>query len=156
MFVVYRGRKYYSNGSGNYFYSRWGKGKIALHRKIWEDNNGEIPKGYDIHHADGNPHNNNLTNLVCVGSKKHDSAAKSKNKDLICRHCGKKYKANKGKFCSKRCYHNYQYLVKTYHEKRTCITCTGTFLVKKSELTKNCSARCAATYRWKMYHLRGF
>ncbi|MFA5239790.1 MAG: HNH endonuclease signature motif containing protein [Phycisphaerae bacterium] len=42
-----------------------------LHRDIWEDANGPIPKGYIIHHKDGNPLNNEPDNLQCVSTKEH-------------------------------------------------------------------------------------
>ena len=41
------------------------------HRVIWENANGPIPDGYDIHHKDGNPHNNSLDNLMCLSHKDH-------------------------------------------------------------------------------------
>lgn len=45
--------------------------RILLHRAIWEHYNGEIPKGYDIHHKDGNPSNNDISNLECCTRKEH-------------------------------------------------------------------------------------
>ena len=45
--------------------------RMYLHRYVWELNNGEIPKGYDIHHKDGNRHNNEINNLEMVLSTKH-------------------------------------------------------------------------------------
>lgn len=48
------------------------KGKL-LHRLIWEDFYGKpIPKGYEIHHKDGNPINNDIRNLQCCESFKHN------------------------------------------------------------------------------------
>jgi len=42
------------------------------YRKIWEKyHNKKIPKGCEIHHVDGNKHNNNVKNLLCVSIKKH-------------------------------------------------------------------------------------
>jgi hypothetical protein len=47
-----------------------------IHRKIWEQNFGKIPKDkngrtYEIHHIDGNHNNNNLENLICVSIEDH-------------------------------------------------------------------------------------
>jgi hypothetical protein len=47
-----------------------------LHRTTWEQTNGEIPlddngRKYDIHHIDGNPHNNNISNLQAVSIQEH-------------------------------------------------------------------------------------
>ncbi len=41
-------------------------------RSIWEKAHGkEIPKGYQIHHKDFNPENNNPENLVCIRREEH-------------------------------------------------------------------------------------
>ena len=50
------------------------KTPVWLHRYIWEKANGEIPKGFVIHHRDGNPENNALDNLVCITQKEHSKA----------------------------------------------------------------------------------
>lgn len=46
------------------------------YRKIWEKENGPIPKdengrSYDIHHIDGNRKNNSIENLMCVSIQDH-------------------------------------------------------------------------------------
>ena len=60
----------------NYFSSSpekcFGYKTKRLHRYIWEKYNGEIPKGFHIHHKDGNPLNNSLDNLECLSSKEHN------------------------------------------------------------------------------------
>ena len=42
-----------------------------LHKQIWVDNHGPIPKGKDIHHIDGNPTNNACGNLQLVSKREH-------------------------------------------------------------------------------------
>ncbi|MFA6038443.1 MAG: HNH endonuclease signature motif containing protein [Legionellales bacterium] len=42
-----------------------------VHRYIYELHNGIIPKGYDIHHIDGNKRNNNISNLQCIKHNEH-------------------------------------------------------------------------------------
>lgn len=42
-----------------------------LHRYVWEYYNGEIPKGYDIHHKDHNKDNNELDNLELISKSQH-------------------------------------------------------------------------------------
>lgn len=52
--------------SGNYlrFNAAYGLNKkFLVHRVVWECFNGAIPKGMDIDHIDGDPHNNSLNNL---------------------------------------------------------------------------------------------
>lgn len=41
------------------------------YRKIWETIYGPIPKGYEIHHIDGNRMNNDIENLRCVSIEEH-------------------------------------------------------------------------------------
>jgi hypothetical protein len=48
----------------------------ANYRKIWEKHNGPIPidedgRSYHIHHIDGDKHNNQITNLLCVTIQEH-------------------------------------------------------------------------------------
>ena len=43
------------------------------HRLVWEGVFGSIPKGFDIHHVDGNTHNNNIENLECISHADHSS-----------------------------------------------------------------------------------
>lgn len=45
---------------------------MSIYRKIWKDYyNQDIPKGWHIHHVDGNPKNNNPENLICVSPYVH-------------------------------------------------------------------------------------
>lgn len=41
------------------------------YRKIYESHYGKIPKGYHIHHIDGDPFNNHITNLICLSPEEH-------------------------------------------------------------------------------------
>ena len=48
------------------------EGKIVyLHRHIWEEKFGEIPKGFIIHHKDGNTKNNLIENLQIMTQSEH-------------------------------------------------------------------------------------
>ena len=42
-----------------------------LARYVYERVYGELPKGFEIHHKDMNPHNDNLDNLVAVDKRTH-------------------------------------------------------------------------------------
>ena len=49
-------------------------GKIRQeHRLVWEAAHGPIPDGYEIHHIDGNGHNNDLSNLQLLTRSEHAS-----------------------------------------------------------------------------------
>lgn len=45
--------------------------EVYLHRVIWEDNRGPIPCDCVIHHKDGNPLNNDISNLECIPEYLH-------------------------------------------------------------------------------------
>ena len=51
---------YYKNGNAG-----------LLHRNIYRDYIGEIPKGYIIHHINCNKLDNNLSNLQCMTNSQH-------------------------------------------------------------------------------------
>lgn len=42
-----------------------------LHVYIWEKYNGEVPRGYAVHHIDENKMNNELSNLTVITSSEH-------------------------------------------------------------------------------------
>lgn len=47
------------------------KGYISLSRAVYKDKNGKIPKGYEIHHIDGDRKNNDISNLVALSHEDH-------------------------------------------------------------------------------------
>ena len=50
------------------------KGKKTYeHRKVWQEANGEIPKGMHIHHINANKLDNRLENLALVSHKENRS-----------------------------------------------------------------------------------
>lgn len=55
------------------YYYRSGKHcrVIYLHREVYEDFYGEIPKGYVVHHKDGNKINNSPDNLEIIKRGDH-------------------------------------------------------------------------------------
>ena len=44
---------------------------MSIYRRLYEQAHGPIPKGYHIHHKDGNHSNNDLSNLVAITAKEH-------------------------------------------------------------------------------------
>ena len=53
--------------------NEWRKEAKMLHRVIWEEKNGEIPKWYVIHHKDHNSLNNSIDNLEIMEKSLHCS-----------------------------------------------------------------------------------
>lgn len=58
------GKGYLTNG---YIYVN----NIPLHRLAWEKHHGKVPKGYHIHHKDGNKTNNDINNLQLISASEH-------------------------------------------------------------------------------------
>ena len=54
--------------------------KLLKHRHVWEQHNGEIPKGMHVHHINGDKQDNNIDNLALVtatqNNQKMDKAGK--------------------------------------------------------------------------------
>lgn len=44
-----------------------------LHREVYKKAHGPIPKGWDVHHIDGNKSNNTLENLLAMPAPIHDA-----------------------------------------------------------------------------------
>ena len=52
-------------------YQLVGRYYFNLHRDVWRNHFGEIPKDHQIHHKDGNPRNNTIENLLCIHRDVH-------------------------------------------------------------------------------------
>ena len=77
--ILYRGKKYHRYPQSKrrqhkvYFWrhDKWKKPPFPLHRQIWIDNFGEIPKNFIIHHKDKNTLNNSIENLEILSRSEH-------------------------------------------------------------------------------------
>lgn len=79
--IIFNNRKFHrypeaKRPSDRKYYRGWvyvdGKGKLAyLHRYKWQTLIGGIPKGYDVHHKDGDFSYNNIFNLELIESSEH-------------------------------------------------------------------------------------
>lgn len=91
--AVYKGEKYRRypetciGSSKSYFTKYIGNGRReSLHVAIYRDNCGDIPEGFHVHHKDGNPLNNDISNLECLDGREHCRA-----------HSKETYESNKAK-----------------------------------------------------------
>lgn len=75
--ITFRGIKYRRYEGVPYFTAgisdRQRKGAKTFHEDIWRAAHGEIPAGHDIHHIDGDPSNNVLSNLQCLTASDHQA-----------------------------------------------------------------------------------
>lgn len=78
--IFFEGQKVYMNGN---YPAVFKDGKNQhVHRLQWVKFNGEIPKGYIVHHKDGNKLNWDIKNLELVSRGEHVR----KHKDVVGRH----------------------------------------------------------------------
>jgi len=69
--IIFRGRAYKLRSDGYYGSDNWGRGECLLHRAKWLHYRGPIPKGFDIHHRDGDKSNNRLSNYEIIDRSAH-------------------------------------------------------------------------------------
>lgn len=68
-FIMWNGQKYTRRQNG--YYARTRAGRRYLHLEMWEQANGPIPAGHDVHHRDGDKTNNVLDNLELLTKSEH-------------------------------------------------------------------------------------
>ena len=78
MYQEFNGFRFNLDRTTGYFHG-WVNGvNYLMHRYIWEFYNGEIPKGYHVHHIDGDKSNNKIENLECIIGSSHLSSHMNK------------------------------------------------------------------------------
>jgi len=55
-----------------------GRGWVREHTFVWEQKNGELPKGYVIHHINGDKADNQIEYLIAIPKKSHSPYLSSK------------------------------------------------------------------------------
>lgn len=70
-YIEYDGIKFYRDGKGYWLSSHLDGKPKRLHVYVWEKFNGEIPKGYHVHHIDGDTDNNEIENLALLSQEEH-------------------------------------------------------------------------------------
>lgn len=129
-----------------------------LHRAVWEYHNGEVPKGYHVHHKDGDRSNNNISNLELMKAHDHESLhnstedKKARSREHIEKIRSKAIEWHKSE--EGRAWHSEQ-SKKTWAEKKpneyVCDFCGKKFETLNSYGKGNhfCSNNCKAAFRRK-------
>ena len=143
--------------TGYYLASRQYQGKRKrLHVFIWEYFNGQIPKGYEVHHKDHNKSNNEISNLELLSESEHKNIhsvemtqeqrkQRADNLELKARvKAIEWHKSEKGRDWHKK---HYEKIKESLHQRadKCCIVCGNKFSsIKRS---KFCSNKCKSAYR---------
>ena len=139
-YIIYKGTKY-TLREGYY------KTTVALHRRIWEDNYGEVPPDHHIHHINGDSTDNRLENLECIHKSKHHSMHFSAQRQVAAMQ--KKESREKANEWYRSDYGREKQGAasrKGWNERkpieRACVICNKKFMTKNLNGTKYCSQVC--------------
>lgn len=134
-----------------------GKTRIRLHRYIWQKYNGEIPKGFDIHHIDKNKDNNDISNLQLLTITEHQKIHAIKNEeelkilrqniDKIRPLAIKWHKSEDGRQWHKK--HAKEVYENLQEKEYVCQNCGKIFKKLPLGTNKFCSNKCKSAYRRK-------
>lgn len=83
-YVEIDGHKFCRDEKTGYYLSSKNLGgkRKRLHIYVWEKHNGEIPKGFHVHHLDKDKSNNNIDNLTILSGSKHSSLHGIENSEI--------------------------------------------------------------------------
>lgn len=163
--IIFNGVKYKLMGTKKYYLSQSNTNKgrknpKGLHVAIWEFyNKKEVPKGYHIHHKDGNPFNNDISNLECISAKQHLSQEGKKNwknpeyrKKAIkqLKEASEKakewHKSKEGREWHKE--HAKTSILSAPKHKHICEQCGKEYFSTRKTKTRFCCEKCGSKYRW--------
>lgn len=156
-FITFNGIEYRLMGTKKYYLSQsksseGRKRAKSLHVAIWEfHNNKEVPKGYEIHHKDGNTFNNDISNLECLTIAEHRKLYKLKDPDKQFEHldnirslASEWHKSEEGREWHKE--HWKKSIGKIEAKTYTCEFCGKEFESKKD--SRFCSHNCDIKWRY--------
>ena len=158
--VEFNGVTYRLMGTGRYYLSQSStnagrKGAKGLHVAVWEFYSGKkVPKGYEIHHKDGNPFNNDYSNLECIPRSEHIKKTNYKTKnvkkhlDEVRPLASEWHRSEEGREWHRQ--HGRECMEKREVLTLTCQYCGKEFTAKQP-YAKFCSHNCSVKYD---YHFR--
>ena len=154
------GYKFRKDKKTGYYLSskKIGVSRVRLHRYMWMKYYGEIPKGFEVHHKDGNKDNNEIENLELLTKDKHlawhaeniPEELKIKWKDSL--KAARPKAAEWHKSEEGRKWHSEIAAIsweKRKAQKYKCKNCGSEFESKKIGTVKFCSPSCRTAFRVK-------
>ena len=153
--VVFDGVEYRLLSKGRYYLSQsttnaGRKGAKGLHVAIWERFSGQkVPKGYEVHHKDGNPFNNDFGNLECLSRSEHRKTVNLKTENVRkhlddIRHLATRWHQSPE---GREWHREHAKQSKSRSKECVCLGCGNRFLAKRSN-SKFCSRKCEVKYRY--------
>lgn len=155
--VTYNGDKFHRYPDSDHQHLRayyWahlrnGESPVALHRRKWANEHGEIPDGHIIHHKDGDTLNNDLANLECITVSEHAERHPDMGGTQSEEHLQKMldgasewHQSDEGRAWHKQHYENVK---EELHKKRythECAVCGDEYQTNRKKKTKYCSKEC--------------
>jgi hypothetical protein len=147
-------KKFYQDKKTGYWISTTCP-KIRAHVWVWKYHNGNIPKGYHIHHKDENKSNNFIENLEILTSFEHLSkhASKIENKERSVKWCNEIrpltkiwHKSEEGRKWHKE-HAKIFYFGKWEAVKLICQQCNNAYETTKRSTSRFCSNNCKSMWR---------
>lgn len=148
---MFNGVTYYLCG---FYYQKNGK---RLHRAVWEYHNGEIPKGFHVHHKDGDRSNNSIDNLELMAASAHlsEHGKDERNKERSRKNIKKAIDAARAWHGTEEGFEWHSQHVKEMWAKRTPFTYTCSFCGKEfqsmhkygKDMNHFCHQNCKVSYR---------
>lgn len=131
-----------------------------MHRCVWEYYKGPIPKGYEVHHADFDRSNNDISNLRLLNKSKHrklhgelltNEQRESLRQNLIKNAQPEAIRWHKSE--AGRQWHSKlieeQRERGAFKDRRICVNCGKEYIGEKHHKNNFCSNACKSAYRRK-------
>ena len=152
------GKKFTRDEHTGYYLGSSGKPRKRMHIYVWEYYNSKVPKGYEVHHRDGNKANNDISNLQLVKPQEHQEIHRKQlteeerewRRQNLARNARPKasewHKSDEGREWHK---HHYEKMKESFHQQveRVCANCGKTFIGHPT--SKYCSNVCKSADRRK-------
>ena len=156
---TFNGKTYYLYDNENYY----SKGRKRLHRVVWEYYKGKIPKGYHIHHIDGDTKNNDISNLSLIEASLHlrfEGKKRFKNNPDFAKEFHAKgiekakewHKSDDGKKWHSE--HGKKTWINKKYIKKVCQECGNEYKTRHSGISKFCHNNCKAKSNRRSRKLR--
>lgn len=159
--VTYDGVRWHPRKDGYY----QNKHRGLLHRFMWEQANGPIPDGMQVHHRNHDKRDNRLDNFALVSAADHwqehgdergadwhslggkAAWANAQYRTYTCQRCGRDFQSRGtagARYCSAAC----RDYASRARERRVCSMCGSEFECAARYPTRTCSRSCTSKYAY--------